>query len=84
MDTSGKETATARTADQKFGPWTAEVCREMIKKHFDPDFVIHNCFLCNKKDCTHISKQEQHRIHPKKFQHLWLKRENWWLCYVEG
>ena len=84
VGTSGEETATASTADQKFGPWTAEVCREMIQKHFDLDSVIHNCFLCNQKDCTHISKQEQQRIHPKKFQHLWLKRENWWLCYVEG
>lgn len=67
-----------------FGPWTAQQCREIVVESFDACKTVHNCFTCHQTECTNISKDEEQRIQPKKFQHSWLKKDHWWLCYVEG
>lgn len=66
------------------GSWTGEECRDTIEKLFQSSETVHNTFLCSKTDCTNISLHEQQRLKPKKFQHTWLSKENWWLCYVES
>ena len=72
------------SAEPLFGPWTAKQCREIVVENFDEGKIVHNCFICPQRDCTSLSKHEERRIQPKKFQHSWLKKDNWWLCYVEG
>lgn len=86
LDQSEKLVPVSKISDVAilFGPWTAQQCREIVVESFDACKTVHNCFTCHQTECTNISKDEEQRIQPKKFQHSWLKKDHWWLCYVEG
>ena len=61
---------------------SSEECFDLINIYF-PNKHAHNYFKCHAK-CSSISEEENDRIKPKKFSHDWLKRNSWWLCFVEG
>ena len=84
LDNNDNILKSPETENKGYEPWSADECRDALLKLFEPEKTVHNCYKCSQSDCTNISKHEEQRIQPKKFQHSWLKRENWWLCYVEG
>lgn len=64
--------------------WTPDECVTAVGNLFESTKKVHNVHICSKANCTSISRQEEERLKPKKFQHTWLTSKRWWLCYVEG
>lgn len=81
-DTAANERKSS--VQERFGPWNDEECKSLLKNLFDESKSFHSCFICKDAYCTGLSKETLSKFPGyKKFNHKWLNRSNWWLCFVE-